>query len=193
MGLSSRDKAFGGSRVNGLRVRLLAAGRGKRAGGPKAWGPYAGKTLLEAQLGFLATVTAPENIDIAIQAEWLERCRALSPRVNWVAADPDAAPLASLQALVKASPRARSFVLHVDMPVFDLRVWKALAAVPGDAVPVYGGKRGHPVLLAPETLDEAGKLDPRTGRLDELLRGRSVAEVTVPTDAILANLNEVPK
>ena len=176
-----------------IRVRLLAAGRGKRAGGPKAWGPYAGKTMLEAQLGFLATVTAPENIDIAIQGEWLERCRALSPRVNWVAADPDAATLASLQALLKASPRARSFVLHVDMPVFDLRVWKALEAVPGDAVPSYEGKRGHPVLLAPETFDEAAKLDPRTGRLDELLRGRRVTEVPVATDVILANLNEMKK
>ena len=57
--------------MTGLRVCLLAAGRGTRAGGPKAWGPYAGKTMLEAQLGFLATVTAPENIYIAIQNEWL--------------------------------------------------------------------------------------------------------------------------
>lgn len=172
------------------RIRLLAAGRGKRAGGPKAWGPYAGKTMLEAQLGFLSTVTPPAHIDIAIQGDWLDRCRALSPRVNWVAVDPDAAPLASLQALLKASPRAWSFVLHVDMPVFDLRVWKALEAATGDAVPVYEGKRGHPVLLSPETLDDAAKLDPRTGRLDELLRARRVTEVAVSTDVILANLNE---
>lgn len=173
-----------------LRVRLLAAGQGRRAGGPKAWGPYAGKTLLEAQLGFLATVTAPENIDIAIQGEWLERCRALSPRVNWVAADPDASPLASLQALLAASPRARSFVIHVDMPAFDLRVWKALAAAPGDAVPVHERRRGHPVMLTAVTLDEVARLDPTTGRLDEFLRGRAVTEVPVNTDVIFANLNE---
>lgn len=175
------------------RVRLLAAGRGRRAGGPKAWGPYAGKTLLEAQIGFLATVTAPENVDIAIQGEWLERCRALSPRVNWIAADPDAAPIASLQALLRAAPRSRSFILHVDMPVFDLRVWRALEAAPGDAVPVYEGRRGHPVLLSAETLDDAAGLDPATGRLDEFLRGRAVAEVPVATDVILANLNEGAK
>jgi CTP:molybdopterin cytidylyltransferase MocA len=179
--------------MSALRVRLLAAGRGKRAGGPKAWGPYAGKTLLEAQLGFLATVTAPENVDIAIQAEWLERCRALSPRVNWVGADPDASPLASLQALLAASPRARSFVIHVDMPVFDVKVWRALEAAPGDAVPVHEGRRGHPVLLTPETLDEAAKLDAGVDRLDVFLRGRTVAEVPVSTDVILANLNEVPR
>jgi len=179
--------------VSALRVRLLAAGRGRRAGGPKAWGPYAGKTLLEAQLGFLATVTAPENVDIAIQAEWLERCRALSPRVNWVAADPEGSPLSSLQALLKATPRARSFVIHVDMPAFDLRAWRALEAAAGDAVPSYEGRRGHPVLLTAETLDEVARLDPAAGRLDEFLRGRAVTEVAVATDVILANLNEAQK
>lgn len=173
-----------------VRVRLLAAGRGKRAGGPKAWGPYGGKTLLEAQVGFLATVTAPENLDIAVQGEWLERCRELSPRVNWVAADPEGSALASLQALLKAAPRARSFVIHVDMPVFDLRVWRALAAAPGDAVPVYEGRRGHPALLTAATLDEVARLDPATGRLDQFLRGRAVTEVPVNTDVIFANLNE---
>jgi CTP:molybdopterin cytidylyltransferase MocA len=175
------------------RVRLLAAGHGKRAGGPKAWGPYAGKTLLEAQLGFLATVTAPENVDIAVQGEWLERCKDLSPRVNWVAADPDGAPLASLLTLMKGTPWGRSFILHVDMPVFDLRVWKALEAVNGDAVPVHQGRRGHPVILSARTLDEVLKLDPVKDRLDVFLRGRTIKEVTVNTDVIFANLNEVPK
>jgi len=193
MGLSRRREAGGGPRVNAIRVRLLAAGQGKRAGGPKAWGPYAGKTLLEAQLGFLATVTSPENIDIAVQGEWLERCCALSPRVNWVAADPAGEALASLQALLRATPRGRSYVLHVDMPVFDLRVWKALAAAPGDAVPVCEGRRGHPVLLTAETLDEAARLNPAAGRLDHFLRERPVAEVAVNTDVIFANLNEARK
>ncbi len=173
-----------------VRVRLLAAGQGRRAGGPKAWGPYGGQTLLEVQLGFLSTVTAPENVDIAIQGEWLERCRALSPRVNWIAADPEGPALSSLQALLKATPRGRSFVVHVDMPVFDLRVWRALEAAAGDAVPVYEGRRGHPVLLSAETLDEVARLDPATGRLDQFLRGRPVIEVPVSTDVIFANLNE---
>lgn len=176
--------------MNSLRVRLLAAGQGKRAGGPKAWGAYAGKTLLEAQLGFLATVTASENIDIAISGEWLERCRALSSRVNWVAADPAGAPLSSLQALLRATPRARSFVIHVDMPVFDLRVWRALAAADGDAVPVHEGRCGHPVLLTAQTCDEVARLNAASDRLDRFLRGRSVTEVSVATDVILANLNE---
>jgi CTP:molybdopterin cytidylyltransferase MocA len=188
VGVPDAFEAGGDQGMSGVRVRLLAAGRGRRAGGPKAWGPYGGKTLLEAQIGFLATVTAPENVDIAIQAGWLERCRALSARVNWVAADPEGTALGSLQALLAASPRARSFVIHVDMPVFDLRVWKALAAAEGDAVPVHEGRRGHPVLLSARLT--VARLDPATGRLDLFLRGRAVLEVPVNTDVIFANLNE---
>ena len=176
--------------MSGLRIRLLAAGRGKRAGGPKAWGPYAGKTLLEAQLGFLATVTEPESLDVAIQAEWMERCRALSPRVNWIAADPDGTPLSSLQKLIAATPRGRSFIVHVDMPVFDLRVWRTLEKAAGDAAPLHEGRRGHPVLLGADTLDAVARLDPATDRLDLFLRGRAVTEVPVVTDVIFANLNE---
>ncbi len=176
-----------------VRVRLLAAGRGRRAGGPKAWRPYAGSTLLEAQLGFLATVTEPGNIDVAVQGEWLERCRALSPRVNWVAADPEGPALKSLQVLLAASPRSRAFMVHVDMPVFDLRVWRALETAQGDAVPVHAGRRGHPVLLGADAWEEVSRLDPASGRLDEFLRGRSVAEVAVNTDVIFANLNGAGK
>lgn len=179
--------------MSGVRVRLLAAGHGKRAGGPKAWGPYAGMTMLEAQLGFLATVTAPENLDIAIQGEWRERCLALSSRVNWVAADPDGTPLSSLQALLAATPRGRAFVIHVDMPVFDLRVWRALEASPGNCTPVYEGRRGHPVLLEAETLDAVADLDASRDRLDSFLRGRKVTEIPVVTDVIFANLNEAPR
>ena len=179
--------------MSALRVRLLAAGRGQRAGGPKAWGPYGGKTMIEAQIGFLSTVTAPENIDIAIQEAWLERCRALSPRVNWVAADPDGTPLSSLQSLIANSPRERAFVLHVDMPVFDLRVWRALTAAPGDAVPIRDGRRGHPVLLSAATLERVALLDSARDRLDSFLRERPVAEIAVMTDVIFANLNEASK
>ena len=176
--------------MSGPRVRLLAAGHGKRAGGPKAWGHYAGKTLLEAQLGFLSTVTEPESLDIAIQREWMDRCRALSSRVNWIAADPDGTPLASLQTLIAATPRGRSFVLHVDMPVFDLRVWGALMHASGDAAPIYEGRRGHPVLLEAATLDAVAGLNPATDRLDSFLRGRPVTEVPVFTGVIFANLNQ---
>ncbi len=177
--------------MTGARVLLLAAGRGRRAGGPKAWGPYEGTTMLEAQLAFFRGLVGDKSISISIQKEWRERCSVLSPGATWVPADPDAAPLDSLQKLIAASPAARSFVLHVDMPVFLRGVYEALWNAGADAAaPAFGGRRGHPILLTPKALDEVAALDPAKDRLDAWLRARRVAEVPVESGVIHLNLNE---
>lgn len=177
--------------MTGARVLLLAAGRGRRAGGPKAWRDFAGKPLLQEHLEFFGRRLGPESVSASIQAEWGERCRALSPSTTWVAADPDAAPLDSLQKLIAASPMTRSFILHVDMPVFDFGVYEELWAADGDAVvPVFDGRRGHPVLLSPQALDGVATLNAAKDRLDAWLRTRHVREVPVTTDIIFRNHNE---
>jgi molybdenum cofactor cytidylyltransferase len=177
--------------MSGARVLLLAAGRGRRAGGPKAWREFEGKTLLEAHLAFFGGLLGADSISVSIQEEWRARCAGLSTRASWVAADPDAYPLHSLQRLIRSSPPRRSFVLHVDMPVFSPDVYVALLAANADAaVPVFNGKRGHPVLLSPKSLEEIARLDPARDRLDAWLRSRDVAEIPVATDAIFRNMNE---
>jgi CTP:molybdopterin cytidylyltransferase MocA len=177
--------------MNGARALLLAAGRGRRAGGPKAWRDYEGTTILEAHLNFFRGLIGAASVSVAIQPEWRERCAALSPETVWVDADPDAAPLDSLQRLIAASPSARSFVLHVDMPVFEPEVYEALWARGEEIlVPVCEGRRGHPVLLAGTALARTLRLDPKTDRLDAWLRTQGVFEVPVAAGAILRNLNE---
>jgi molybdenum cofactor cytidylyltransferase len=177
--------------LSGACVMLLAAGRGKRAGGPKAWRPYEGTTMLEAQLAFFRGLVGDHNLLIAIQQDWLERCCSMSHHVNWVSADPDASPLSSLQDLISASALARSFVLHVDMPIFVREVYEDLWKVDADAVaPVFEGRRGHPVLLSPKALGDIARLDPATDRLDHWLRGHHVREAKVETGVIHLNLNE---
>jgi CTP:molybdopterin cytidylyltransferase MocA len=178
--------------IHGARVLLLAAGRGRRAGGPKAWAPWEGKALLELHLEFFTSLVGADRVSVAIQEEWRPRCEALSPRATWVSADPEAYPIDSLQKLISASPAARSFVLHVDMPVFEAGVYETLWKTEGDAVaPTFGGHRGHPVLLTPKALKEIAGLDPKTDRLDFWLRGHHVIEAPVATDAIHRNLNEM--
>jgi molybdenum cofactor cytidylyltransferase len=177
--------------MNGARVLLLAAGRGRRAGGPKAWRDFAGKPLLAEHLEFFGRRLGPAAVSAAIQAEWTERCRALSQETVWVPADPDASPLDSLQKLIAASPAVRSFVLHVDMPVFDSAVYETLWSESADAVvPVFDGRRGHPVLLSPSALAAIAELDSKKDRLDAWLRTRHVLEAAVSTDVIFRNLNE---
>ena len=120
------------------------------------------------------------------RTEWRERCAALSPRREWVAVDPDAYPLASLQRLIAASPAARSFVIHVDMPVFVRNMyedlWKARAATPRPDCST--GIAAIPSCLSPKALARIARLDPAKDRLDAWLRDRHVAEVPVSTGAI---------
>lgn len=177
--------------MNGARVLLLAAGRGRRAGGPKAWRAWEGKTLLEAHLDFFGKLIGPSAVSVSIQPEWRARCEKLSSKAIFVDADPDASPLDSLQRLIKASPPARSFILHVDMPIFETAIYESLWNMTGDAVlPVFNGHRGHPVLAEKSYLAKISALHSMSGRLDTFLRQSDVAEVPVRTPLIHRNLNE---
>lgn len=179
-----------------MKAYLLAAGRGRRAGGPKAWLESEGSTLLERQLAFLLKRFPAEAVHVSIQAEWLDRCRALNPSVNWVAADPDAAAFDSLQRIVKAAKPGWAFLHHVDMPVWEDGLFSALknraaAACGAEAVvPTHEGRRGHPVILSPRLQREIAKRDPATARLDEMLRQARVEELDVPFACVLENRNE---
>lgn len=171
-----------------MTVYLLAAGRGKRAGGPKAWLELDGRPLLQRQLDFMRSIGARSVV--SIQPGWLERCRALDAAAAFVAVDPDAPAMASLQALLRAAPpRRTSLVWHVDMPVWEKGLIDSLSAAGGTAVPVHEGKRGHPVLLDREAARQLLDLPPETGRLDEFLRGRA-KEVPVPYPCIRENWND---
>lgn len=173
------------------QVYLLAAGRGRRMGGPKAWMEHEGRPLLARHMDFLLAVCPPDKIAVSIQEEWLERCRALHPEALWMPVDPDAAPLASLQALLKRSPlQYWGFVFHVDMPLWDKELFDALAAAAPEAeaagelavIPRREGRRGHPVLLSPKVQKPILALDPARDRLDLWLSANPVryAEVSSP-------------
>ncbi|MBI4345950.1 MAG: nucleotidyltransferase family protein [Elusimicrobia bacterium] len=173
------------------QVFLLAAGRGERAGGPKAWRDVDGRPAL---FGHLANIIgAVASVTVSVQAEWLPRCKEHAPAAYWVATDPDLPPLASLQALVAYRPSdAPGFVYHVDMPCYGRPVYRALLeGLRGAdaAAPVVDGKRGHPVLLAPGLYDALLALDPATDRLDAFLRTREVREIPMTTGEVLENRN----
>ncbi|MBI5209365.1 MAG: nucleotidyltransferase family protein [Elusimicrobia bacterium] len=175
---------------------LLAAGRGERAGGPKAWADCGGKTLLGRQAEFLLGLFRPEDIAVAVQPGWLDRCKALDGRIRWVGVDPDAPSMASLQALLAASPVRRwGFVHHVDMPVWDRGLFELLAGSLPDPssldalVCAHRGRRGHPAVISARAQAALLALDPATGRLDRWLDGASAATVDVPHACALENWN----
>lgn len=181
--------------MNGSSVYLLAAGRGRRAGGPKAWKEFEGKTMLRRQLDFLLGRTSPENIAVTIQEAWSERCETLNARVHWVAEDPEGSPLHALQTLLRKAPfKGWSFLYHVDMPVWEESVFSALEAEISEGteaiIPLFKGRGGHPVLLSEGSRSAAAELDPQSDRLDHWLRSRTVKRIETGREAVVKNLNE---
>ena len=180
---------------------LLAAGRGRRAGGPKAWLEHQGRPLLLRQLDFLLERFAPEDISVSIQKSWASRCAALHAGVRWVEVDPDSPPMASLLEILRARPgRSWMFFYHVDMPVWEPGLFEALyerslgVAPDLDAVvPTFQGRRGHPVLLSPSSIEELLKVDPARERLDEWLKARKVSALELPFACVLQNWNSPPQ
>lgn len=179
-------------------VYLLAAGRGRRAGGPKAWQEFQGRSLLQHQIDFLLRRHTPGEVAVSMQADWEGRCRALHGGIRWITVDPDASALGALIALLaEAPPHGWSFVYHVDMPVWEPALFDALIARIPEAVerhasgivPTHEGRGGHPVLLAPSALLGLSALDPRRDRLDHWLREHGSLRVEVPFACIHENWN----
>ncbi|MFH1725977.1 MAG: nucleotidyltransferase family protein [Elusimicrobiota bacterium] len=177
---------------------LLAAGKGKRAGGPKAWIAHEDGTLLGRQVAFLTGLFAPGAVAVTVQEAWLERCRGVDPGVRWVPVDPGASPLHALQAALKAAPLTKWGCLHhVDMPVWEGTLFRDLLTRAREAdeagveaiIPVHDGKGGHPVLLSPRLGEALLALDPDKDRLDRFLRGRFARRVEVSYPCVLENWN----
>jgi molybdopterin-guanine dinucleotide biosynthesis protein A len=195
--MSVHDDGSNGLHTLPCHAYLLAAGRGRRAGGPKAWREHEGLSLLERQVMFVTGLLEPQAIAIAIQADWVERCRALHTGVHWVPVDPDRPPLASLLTLFGELPLGRwGFVWHVDMPLWHRPLFNALfhyaerAAPKVDAiVPTFDGRGGHPVLLAPRAAASLTRLDPQHDRLDHWLHEHETVRLAVPEAVIHANWN----
>ncbi len=182
------------------QVCLLAAGDGKRAGGPKAWRVVEGRALLDRQIAFLLTLFKPDSIAVTIQEGWRERVLKLHRDVVWVAEDPESSPLSALQSLLAAAPpKSWAFLYHVDMPLWEPGLFEALdrrvAAAEEEGLealaPANGGRKGHPVLLSPRLAPLLAALDPAKDRLDFWLRSRKEGTVDVPYPSIHDNWNAV--
>lgn len=180
------------------RVYLLAAGRGRRAGGPKAWLLHEGTPLLARHARFLASEIPDADVVVSIQPAWRSRCEAIAGAITWVDVNPDDPPFAALRALLDRVPLTRwSFVYHVDMPLWDRGLFEALAArVPeadargADAiVPEHRGRGGHPVLVGPRAAPSLLATDASSGRLDRWLAGRTVVRAPVEDAHTLENWN----
>lgn len=156
---------------------ILAAGGGRRMGGPKALLTVDGEPLLAQHIR--AYESAGLRVTVVIGAE-AERVRAVIPSsarvvVNdaWATTDFAASAWLALAAL------GDCLLSPVDLPPPSQETIAALLSASGDAVPSYRGRDGHPVRLAAPH---------RPGRLDERLRHATRVPVNDPNCVLNFNL-----
>ena len=177
---------------------VLAAGESRRMGVPKLLLPYRGATMIEAVLeavtasGVDRTVVVLGSIRRAIR----EKVRrfgvsvAVNPRFR-------EGMLSSIQRGVSALPRRFQAALVVlgDQPgispaVIDslVRAWRE--GRKGIVVPMFSGRRGHPLLIDLKYRPRIGLLTAETG-LRGLLAAHpdDVLAVDVPDSAILSDID----
>jgi molybdenum cofactor cytidylyltransferase len=177
---------------------VLAAGRSERMGRPKMLLPFGRKTLIETVL----TGVLRSRVDDVIVVLGAHR-EAIEPVVSKLALrtvfNPDfgAGMLSSvLRGLSEVPAAAQAFLVVLgDHPYPPATVIDRLIAVhertgKGIVLPVYRGRRGHPVLIDMRYRDDVTALDPSVG-LRQLLRDHSddVLEVSVRSPAVLADID----
>jgi molybdenum cofactor cytidylyltransferase len=155
-----------------------AAGASRRMGRPKLLLPYGGGTVLGALVAALraagaAPIVVVAAVDDAGLRAWCAAAGELTAAINPA---PERGMLSSILAGLAALGGAGEverrgaplLVCPGDLPALRPGTVSELlrrrqAAGAGLAVPVYRGRRGHPLALAPALISEIASLDPARG------------------------------
>ncbi|HMN40282.1 MAG TPA: NTP transferase domain-containing protein [Phycisphaerales bacterium] len=170
-------------------VIVLAAGRGVRAGGPKALHVVNGRPWWEIQRERLERVGLPM---VWVVSERVRTGMGEKAPERVVIADEMAPMFASVLAGVREVAQRGGangvFVLPVDVPTPGAQVFRRLSACPSAAVPVHGGVHGHPVYISWNVVSQHVLPARPDDRLDRLIESER-AEVAVDHPAVAVNLN----
>ena len=167
---------------------LPAAGASRRMGRPKLLLPFRGRPLIAAVVDALRAggadtivlVIAPEDEELRAWARQTGVDVAVNP-------EPERGMLSSIQEGLAALPRDQILLVSpADLPNLRAESVAELLRRTIDvdaplAVPVYQGKRGHPLAIAPALIPEILTLDPGIG-LKQLRDRHAAGLLEVPVD-----------
>lgn len=177
---------------------ILAAGESRRMGSPKLLLPFEGSTVLGTVVRRVRRAGL-SSILVVLGAEPEKVRAALEGQPVIFAQNPDfrRGMLSSIQCGLQALPAAASaaMLFLADQPTLsDLVIKKLLQAreeaSKGLIVPVFAGKRGHPLLLSLDYRDEIETLDPDIGLRQLLINNpEDILEVEVEDEAVLKDID----
>jgi molybdenum cofactor cytidylyltransferase len=177
---------------------LLTAGKSTRMGSLKALLPWKGTTLLQHQLsqfhlskvdqlivvlGYQSTKLLPYLENVSAQLVWNEhyemgKTESIKKGLLSLNENTDCIMIAS-----------------VDQPVsqalIDAMVTQFIETKSKIIIPVYNGKRGHPILFSSELLEELRQINEDTNGLKVIVhkRKQEISELTVEDRSVLFNFN----
>src|SRR5690348_4350711 len=179
---------------------ILAAGESRRMGTPKALLPYRGKTFIE----HLLEITCHSRIAsrrIVLGAH-LDQIRAKLPsEAASIVMNPDwrQGQLSSIQAAIRtigADETAGLILCPVDHPLFSPKLIAQLIDAFDSSgklvvLPVYHGRRGHPVIFAASLYPELLAASPAIGAREVVwAHAAELQEVPTEEEGVVLNIND---
>lgn len=177
---------------------LLAAGYSSRMGIIKALLPWDGMPLIEYQIQQLAE-TSIHTVVVVLGHAAEEIKKSIKKYPVQIVINPDYASgkTSSIKAGIKAVNKNQSsfLIVSVDTPIKSQIIEKMLPLMSQTnskiVIPVYSGKRGHPILMDGSLQKDILSISEEKMGLKELLRKyqSSTSELKVDSEHVLYNLN----
>jgi molybdenum cofactor cytidylyltransferase len=184
--------------VPGISAILLAAGESRRMQAFKQLLPLRGKSFVEHCVDSLLASEAFELIVVTgHNHELVEAALAGRPvNVAYNSNFREGMSSSIKRGVIEADPASEALLIAlVDQPLIDVLTINALIrgyreTRPLIAVPVYEGRRGHPIILDARLRDEVLNLDPNVGLREVVTRHREeTVEIPVGASAILQDFD----
>lgn len=183
-----------------LAVAILAAGESRRMGAPKALLPYRGKTFVEHLLevtrhpraGLLRVVVGAHADEIS--AKLTSHRESIVVNRDW-----QQGQLSSIQAAIRSLPAGATgglILCPVDHPIISAALVNQLIREFDSGgrrivVPVYRGRRGHPLIFHATLYDELLAASPDVGARQVVwAHVAEVSELATEEEGVILNLND---
>jgi molybdenum cofactor cytidylyltransferase len=180
-----------------LAAVILAAGASERMGSPKALLAWGNGTLLDSAV-HQARAAGIEHIVVVLGPATRHLASELTDVTVAFNPEPTTGRSTSIRIGSQVVPEAvRAVVIQsVDQPCpadVLVSILAGLERVEADvAVPVFHGRRGHPVCFAGRLLAELRAVSEQTAGLRAIVRGHAERSIEVPVDSesVVWNLND---